>query len=148
MEREKKMNNKLTKKIIAALLMITCMTALLMGCSKKEKSAIIGDWTIESITTAGITLNFSELATNADVAATFEAMGISADNPATISAKEDGTVTMKLGTEASPEMKWEDKDGKITINDGVDTMDVTIADNKLTLAMAGDDSMSMIFVKK
>lgn len=141
------MKNKLVKKIIAGLLMITCMTVLLMGCGKKSTSAIIGDWTLESITVAGITVNLSEMATNEEYAALLEGMGMSAEDPATISAKKDGTCTLKMGAESN-DGKWEDKDGTITITSDGDTMNVTIADNKLTLTMPGDDSMSMAFAKK
>lgn len=132
------MSKKIMKRIICCLMVITCFTVL-TGCGKKTP-AIVGSWELESMTAGDQTINMEDLKALAGDQA--------ADMNATLTATEDGKMTMEIMGEKT-EATWTEKDGKIMMSADGEEAEVKIADGKLTVESdVSGQKASITFVKK
>jgi len=130
------------------LLMVAGLAVLAAGCSK---ASVAGNYSLDKAE--------MEKAMNEQIAKLPEAERAMAgmatamlkelDIKLTLAEGGKGTMEMKMGKEGKAEnLTWQEKDGKVVINDGKDDIDCALSGSKLTCSNPKKkDEPAMVFVK-
>lgn len=113
---------------VVALLVVVCLAAGCAGGSNKS-SAAIGNWTAESITTDGETIQYADY---------LKLLGDAADQyQIKLSLTDDGKFNLSM-MEQSFDGTWTEKDNKLTMKSEGETIEAELQDDKLVLSQGSD----------